>query len=71
MNRELIVKATECKPCTAIGENLKSVTPAKEFRPHIPCVEPNQEMQMDFVGPIFDEKGAEVYFLTAIYRFSK
>ena len=48
MNRELIVKATECKPCTAIGKNLKSVIPATQFGPHIPCVEPNQENQIDF-----------------------
>ena len=48
MNRELIVKATECKPCTAIGKNLKSVITATQFGPHIPCVEPNQENQIDF-----------------------
>ena len=71
MHRELIVKATECKSCTAIGKNLKSVIPAKQFTPHIPCVEPNQETQIDFGGPIFDEKGNEVYFLAAIDRFSK
>ena len=71
MHRELIVKATECKPCTAIGKNLKSIIPAKQFTPHIPCVEPNQEIQIDFGGPIFDEKGNEVYFLAAIDRFSK
>ena len=29
MNRELIVKATECKPCNVIGKDLKSVIPAK------------------------------------------
>ena len=71
MNRQLIVKATECKSCTAMGRNLKSVIPAKQFRPHIPCVEPNQEMQIDFGGPIVDEKGNEVYFLDAIDCFSK
>ena len=71
MNRELIVKATECKPWTAIGENLKSVIPAKQFRPHIPCVEQNQEIQNDFGEPTFDERGNEVYFLAAIDRFSK
>ena len=71
MHRELIVKATECKPRTAIGKNLKSVIPAKQFNSHIPCVEPNQEIQIDFEGPIFDEKGNEVYFLAAIDRFSK
>ena len=71
MRRELIVKATECKPCTAIGKNLKSNIPAKQSNPHIPCKEPNQEIQIDFGGPIFDEKGNEVYFLAAIDRFSK
>ena len=71
MHRELIVKATECKSCTEIGKNLKSVIPAKQFTPHIPCVEPNQEIQIDFGGLIFDEKGNEVYFLAAIDRFSK
>ena len=71
MNRKLIVKATECKPCTVIGKSLKSIIPAKRFNPPISCVEPNQETQIDFGGPIFDEKGNEVYFLAAIDRFSK
>ena len=71
MHRELIVKVTEVKPCTVIGKNLKSVIPAKQFHPHVPCVEPNQEIQIYFGGPIFDEKGSEVYCLAAIGRFSK
>ena len=71
MHRELIVKATECKLCTVIGKNLKSVIPAKQFRPHVPCVEPNQEIQTHFGGPIFDEKGTEIYFSAAIDRFYK
>ena len=71
MNRQLIVKTTECKPCTAIGKNLKSVIPAKQIPPHILCVEPNQEIQIDFGWPFFDEKVIEVYFLAAIDGFSK
>ena len=62
MNRELIVKATECKRCTVIGKNLKSVIPVKQFHPHVSCVEPNQEIQIDFGGPIFDEKCNKVYW---------
>ena len=71
MNSKIIVKATECKPCTAIGKNLKSVIPAKQFKPHIPCVEPNQELQIDFGRPFYDEKGNEVYFIASIDRFYK
>ena len=71
MHRDLIVKATECNPCTVIGKNPKSVIPAKQFNPHTPCVKPNQEIQIDFGGLIFDEKGNEICFLAAIDRFSK
>ena len=71
MNRESLVKATECKPCTSMSKNCISLIPAKHFRPHISCVEPNQEIQIDFGGPIFDKKGSEVYFLAAIDLFSK
>ena len=71
MHRELIVKATMCKPFTFVGKNFKSVIPAKQFHPHIPCIEPNQEIQIDSGGSIFGKKGNEVYFLAAIDRFSK
>ena len=71
MHRERIIKAIEYKPCMVIDKNLKSVVPAKLFNPHIPCVEPNQEIQIDFGGPIFDEKGYKVYLLAEIDRFSK
>ena len=68
MNRELFVRATECKPCTVFGKNLKYVIPAKRFRPHVPCVEQNQEIQIDFEGPISDEKGI---FLSRYWPFFK
>ena len=71
MKRELTVKSRECKPCISIGKTLQSVIPAKQFQPHIPCVEPNQEIQIVFEVTIFDEKWNEVYFLAAIDRFSK
>ena len=69
IHRELIVKATECKPGTVTGKNLKSVIPAKQFYPHVPCIEPNQEIQIDFGGPIFNEKGTEVYFFPLLIVF--
>ena len=55
MNIEWIVRQTEFRPCTAIGKNFKSVIPAKQFHPHIPCAELNQETQIDFGGTIYDE----------------
>ena len=74
MSSALIVKQTECKPYTAIGKNRKSIITAKQFRPLIPCVEPNQEIQIDFgviFGVFFYEKGNEVIFLAALDHFPK
>ena len=61
-NRDLLVKAIECKSCNAIGKNLKSVIPAKQFKTHTPCIVPNQEIQIDFAGPIINEKNMKFIF---------
>ena len=37
----------------------------------VPCVDPNQETQINFGGSIFDEKRNEVYFLAGKDRSSK
>ena len=70
MNREMIVRSTSCKPCTAVGKNLKSVNLASNSTP-IPCTEPNQDIQIGFCEPNYDEKSDEIDFLASIDRFSK
>ena len=70
MNRDLLDSSIECKPCTAIGENLKSIFPAKQFQPHKPCIVPNQDIPIDFAGPINHEKDHEICILVCIDRFS-
>ena len=71
MNQELLVRAIECKPSTAVGKILKSIIPAKQFQAHKLCIVPNQEIQIDFAGPFNNEKGHEYYILARIDRFSK
>ena len=46
---------------------------SKRFRTKwIPkCSEPNDEIQIDFGGPILNEIGIEQYFITSIDRYSK
>ena len=56
MHREILNKAAQCKPCTDIGRNLKPVIPASKWKPLLPCTEPNGEIQIDFGGPITNEK---------------
>ena len=35
------------------------------------CVEPNDKIQIDYGGPILNEKGIEQYFITSLDRYSK
>ena len=49
MIRELLVRSTECKPRTEIGQNLKSVIPAKQFNTQISCAKQNQQKKVDYL----------------------
>ena len=71
MHREILNKAAQCKPCTDTGKNLKPVIPASKWKPLLPCTEPNEEIQIDFGGPITNEKDQDIHFLACIDRFSK
>ena len=71
MNKDLSLRAIECKPCAAIGKNSKSKVPAKQSQAQKPCIVPNQEIQIDFAGPENKEKDHEIYISTCIDRFSQ
>ena len=71
MHREILNKAAQCKPCTDIGKNLKPVVPASKWKQLQTCTEPNEEIQVDFGGPVTNEKDHDIYFLACIDRFSK
>ena len=45
--------------------------PQRKWAPLPKCVEPNDEIQIDFVGPIIIEKCIEQYFITTVDRYSK
>ena len=71
IHRDILAKASECKACTEIGKNLKPVISHRKWTPLPKCSEPNEEIQLDFGGPILNEKGIEQYFITSIDRYSK
>ena len=71
IHRDILAKASECKACTDIGKNLKSVISHHKWTPLPKCSEPNDEIQLDFGGPILNEKGIQQYFLTSIDRYFK
>ena len=62
MNRQIIETCEKCRECTLFGKNLK---PASTFNTakSLPVLSgPNQELQLDFAGPILDEKGLRSFF---------
>ena len=71
MQREILAKTSNCVPCTDIGKNLKPIIPRSKWHPHKACQEPNEEIQIDFGGPIINDKDKDIYFLTRIDRYSK
>ena len=71
MHREILNKAAQCKPCTDIFKNLKPVVPASKRKPLQTCKEPDEEILIDFGGPIKNEKDQDIYFFAYIDRFSK
>ena len=70
IHRDILAKASECNACTENGKNLKSVIPHCKRAPLPKCVEPNDEIQIDFGGPKLYEKGIEQYFITSLGRYS-
>ena len=71
MKRQIIETCEKCRECTLFGKSLK---PASTFNTasYLPVLSgPNQELQLDFTGPILDEKGSKIFLLVAIDRFSK
>ena len=64
--------AQNCKHCTEQGKKLKSIIGKKRHSFKIePVVEPSEEVQLDFAGPLPDELKRDAYILVAIDKWSK
>ena len=70
-HREILAKTSDCAPRTEIGKKLKPIIPKSKNPPHTACQEPNEEIQIDFGGPIINDKDKDIYFLTCTDRYSK
>ena len=71
IHRDLLAKASECKACKQIVKNLKLVIPHSEWSPLPNCIEPNDEIQIEFGGPIIIEKIIEQNFIANLDRYTK
>ena len=71
MQREIREKVENCPSCRAAGKNLKTQIPHTEINRLKILNEPNQEIQLNFAGPIKSKTGGEVCIFVTLDRFSK
>ena len=71
MHSQIIEKAEKCEACKKYGKNLKPLCRKAEQSDSIEPTCPNEEVQLDFAGPLFPEQTKPTYLLVAIDRFSR
>ena len=71
LHRNIVPAAQNCKNCRDKGRILKVISGKKHYTTLDAVVEPNEEIQLDFAGPLPDENDKEVYILVGIDRFSR
>ena len=73
IHRTIALRAENCKQCLDQGKNLKPIISKSELGTLPKLSEPNEELQLDFAGPIVDTKNInnEHYILAAVDRFSR
>ena len=55
--RDILAQASECEACMDNVKNLKPVIPHSKWWSALPnCIEPNDELQIDFGGLIIEKK---------------
>ena len=71
IHRTIKLRAENCKQCTDQGKNLKPIIPKTDLGKLPKLLEPNQEIQLYFAGPLPNESNNEIYILVAVDRFSR
>ena len=71
LKRQIVNVCEKCPECTLFGKNIKTSAIYNSTKPLPPLSNPNQELQLDFAGPLIDDKNGKIYILGAIDRFSK
>ena len=69
MNLQIQLTEANCKECIESVKNLKSVIPSTEIASLDPMAELNQEIQVDFLGPMQPTWPAKKYLLICVDHF--
>ena len=70
LNKDIQTKCNECIPCKMSGKSIKPQIPMTEINFLPPVEKPNEEIQLDFIGPI-RFKHRRFYILISIDRYSR
>ena len=71
LHRDIVATAQNCKNCREKGKSFKVIPGKQHYTTLDAVVEPNEEIHLDFVGPLPDENDKEVYILVGVNRFSR
>ena len=72
IHNEIVAQAQSCKHCIEKGKNLKPIIARTNLGSLPTLVEPNEEIQMDFAGPIpFKNNTQNNYILVTVDRLSR
>ena len=69
--KDIRTKVENCTSCRMSGKNLETQIPSTEKNYLEILTEPNQEIQLDFAGPINSKSWDTLYILVAVDRFSR
>ena len=70
MTEAIQKKCETCLPCKMSGKNIKPNIPSTEINRLPPLDNPNEEIQLDFIGPM-TENNSRFYILLSMDRYSK
>ena len=66
MHRDIVQFCKDCPQCTKFGKNLKANASFNSSKPLPLLFGPNEELQLDYAGPLLDSFGNSIYILVAI-----
>ena len=71
IHRKIVTLTQNCQPCIKIGKNLKPSIPKNKTSQLPPLQDSNEEVRLDFAGPITDENLKDAYILASVDRYSR
>ena len=71
MHRDIVQLCKDFPQCTKFGKNLKANASFNSSKPLPLLSGPNEELQLDYAGPLLDSFGNSIYILVAIDSYSK